>query len=596
MSDVQVVQRDTREEILARHIKRRRDELRAYRQPHDADRQELAELLAPLRGFVRDTAKQHQDRGARRGRKIYDGSPQSAAHTLAVGLVGNMAGPALAWQQNRFPPPRRGEIDLNKDRDVRLWLDDFDEHMYSVYRRSNFYDRLVPFAEDGVVFGDGQLFIQEDPTIDAGMLELMHPNESYIDEDRFGHVDTHYRELELSAGAAWEWFGDSLKDETKEAARNNPSQRVIIVHGVEPRAVFVRDLDDESDGRGAGERGKLSKRYRSVYMEDESDTILTEGGFDVFPFVDWRMFKHTGPYGYGPGHLALLDVIGANEIMRTIMMATQLNARPPVWIPGMYRTRVNELRAGQLIYPDIDTQNAPKPIFTAGRINEAMELLRDRRDTIDKHFKTRFFLLLQQGIEQGKQLTATEVNKLAAEQATTLGPEIGRFRTEAIQPIHHRMVMIEDRNRRLPKPPDIVLEHGGMLDVVLHGPLATAQRLQQGLQPVDAFLEHATKVGQMMSSTGVPVQGLFDRVDIDELIAHELDVFDFPESVLRSEEDTVAMRQARAKAAQRIQQMEELKAMSEAAAKGSKRPEPGSPTEQIVTAGGAPGAGRRGPL
>ena len=581
---------ETRGNTLARHVKRRLEELREVRRPLDLDRFELAEFLAPSRQFVRDTDEQYMNRGNRRGRKIYDGTPMAAAHTLAVGLVGNTCGPAMAWQQNRFPPAPEGKPDLNKNREVRLWLDALDEHMYSVYRRSNFYDRIVPFAEDGVVFGDGQMFIHEDPDRKVGMLELLHPNENFIDEDKFGRVNVHYREFQIGAGVAWEWFGDSLREESIEKARNAPSAKVTIVHAVEPRNIFVRDLDDDSSmkpPRGKGDNSKLNKKYRSIYMELGGDDILTEGGFDVFPYVDWRMMKYTGAYGYGPGHLALLDIIAQNEIMKTTMQATQLQTRPPVWIPGMYRNRESELKAGQLIYPDLDTTTPPRPIFTAGGIQDAMLLLQDRRETIDKHFKTRFFLLLQQGQQQGKQLTATEVNKLAAEQAITLGPEIGRWRTEALMGIHHRMIMIEAKTRRLPKPPDIVLEQGGNLDVVLHGPLATAQRMQQGLQPIDSFLEHGAKVSQMFQATGVPAQGLFDRVDVDKLIEHELDIFDFPEGVLRSGEQVAAMREARAKQAQQAQQMEQMQQMAEAANKGGKAPEPGSLTEKVMPNMGA---------
>ena len=149
-------------------------------------------------------------------------------------------------------------------------------------------------------------------------------------------------------------------------------------------------------------------------------------------------------------------------------------------------------------------------------------------------------------------MTATEVQVRYELMQRLLGPTLGRFQSEFLNPLIDRVFGIMFRAGAFREPPEIM--GGQQIDVEFIGPLARSQRMEEATA-VERLYQLAMEIGQADPS-------VLDLINNDVAIRMRATLLGVPKSVLRGEDEVEELRQQRA---EQQQQMQEQQMMAEQA-------------------------------
>jgi hypothetical protein len=172
-----------------------------------------------------------------------------------------------------------------------------------------------------------------------------------------------------------------------------------------------------------------------------------------------------------------------------------------------------------------------------------------RRDSIRAAFYVN-----QLQLQQGPQMTATEVIQRNEEKMRLLGPVLGRLQSELLKPLIDRVFAILLRNDLLPPAPDFL--SGVDIEIEYVSPLAKAQKSSE-LQSIMRGIEI---LGSLAN-----VAPVFDYVNFDNLVKHLAEIVGMPQKLLKSQTQVNGERQQAAEAAQQQQQMAQMQQVAQAA-------------------------------
>jgi hypothetical protein len=172
-----------------------------------------------------------------------------------------------------------------------------------------------------------------------------------------------------------------------------------------------------------------------------------------------------------------------------------------------------------------------------------------RRDSIRAAFYVN-----QLQLQQGPQMTATEVIQRNEEKMRLLGPVLGRLQSELLKPLIDRVFAILLRNNLLPPAPDFL--SGVDIEIEYVSPLAKAQKSSE-LQSIMRGIEI---LGSLAN-----VAPVFDYVNFDNLVKHLAEIVGMPQKLLKSQTQVNGERQQAAEAAQQQQQMAQMQQVAQAA-------------------------------
>jgi hypothetical protein len=148
-------------------------------------------------------------------------------------------------------------------------------------------------------------------------------------------------------------------------------------------------------------------------------------------------------------------------------------------------------------------------------------------------------------LQQGPQMTATEVQVRYELMQRLLGPTLGRFQSEFLNPLIERVFGIMLRAEALIPAPEVI--QGQTVDVEYVGPLARSQRMEESIA-IDRLYALAMQVGQIDPS-------IMDNINHDLAIRTRANLLGVPKTVLRGAEEVAEMREMRAQQQQQAQEM-----------------------------------------
>ena len=483
--------------------------------------------------------------------KIYDGTPINALKTLVDGLQGNLMSPSLTWFKLRMEDKRAQEITGVMD-----WLDAVESYLYSVFNRSNFYDTAGQFLEDGASFGTASMGIEEDLTTGKIVFTPWQPEEIFVDEDRYGKVDTIFRKFYKSGRNVLDQF--KVKDEALRAnIEKNPYEMYECVHAILP----TKDL------KGIVSVSK-DHNWGSIYILSATGDIVHKGGYKDFPSVVWRWRKNSSEvYGRSPSIDSMRDIKKLNQMSKSLLQASQFSAQPMWNIPSEMKGRAKIRPGARNYYDSIDRVITP----SNSGINYPVGV--DREDRVKKDiedaFSVEFFLMLSRS---EREMTAQEVIERQGEKASILGTTIGRISSEMLDPIIDRVFMIEYEAGRLPPPPDELIESGANITTEYQGPLAQAQRKYHRTQGITQSLQAIAPLAQFSPS-------VMDNFDFDVLAVNLANEFGMPQAGIMDKEAVAQKRETRMQQQQALTQQAKQTEDLEKFGKMTKAPEPGSPLD-----------------
>lgn len=517
--------------------------------------QDIADFVLPRRSGM-DIV---EPKGETYGEDMFDTTANAAAQLLADGLQGYITTPTSRWFRLGFEQPGMKDLEAGKE-----WLEECEEIIAYIYGRTNFYEAISQVFLDGVTIGTATLYIEDDAENDSIYFSARHPKEIFIESNPQGRVDTVFRYYMQSAKNIVEMWPDNLPDGFKESAQNDPYKEYKMIHAVFPR----KDRDYYK-------ADKVNKPWASIYILEDHNHLLSEGGYNENPYIVWRFRTNTNEeYGRSPAWDALSDVKVSQQIMRTLMQSAHLSVEPPVMAPEEMRGQLNLTPKGVSWY--VEQGRGVTPVHTGGQYPVGRDMQAVVQHAINQHFRTDFFLMWTQSMGQAK--TATEVMEMQGEKAAIMGTIISRVGAELLNPMFDRIFQIALNAGWLPPIPSDLMEYAGApIKIDYVGPLAQAAKRHWNTQSINQTLIQYISLFEVFPE-------LRFRIPTDELGRFLLEQGGFPEKLITDDveyEEQVA--QAEAAAAQEQQAMNGA-AQADVYSKLTDAPQTGSPAELLLGA------------
>jgi hypothetical protein len=513
---------------LTKGLLSRFDRLQGQRENWETHWQEVADYMQPRKADV----TKRRARGDKRMEQVFDSSPIQAVELLAASLHGMLTNPSTPWFTLRFK-----DEEIENDDEAKLWLEASTDAMYTAFNRSNFQQEIFELYHDLITFGTAAMFIEEDDD-DIIKFSTRHINEVFIAENDKGRIDTIYRKFKISARAAIQKFGEAVSADVQTKAKKDPYEEIEILHAVYPRSDF-----------NPNKRDKANMPFESVYMEYKNGNELSVGGFREFPFVVPRYLKASNEiYGRSPAMTALPDVKMLNEMSKTTIKAAQKQVDPPLLVPDDgFLLPVRTVPGGLNFYRS-GTRDRIEPLNIGANNPLGLNMEQQRRESIRA-----VFYVNQLMMQQGPQMTATEVIQRNEEKMRLLGPVLGRLQSELLKPLIDRVFAVLLRNNMLPQAPEFL--SGRDVEIEYVSPLAKAQKSTE----LQSIMRAVEILGSLAN-----VAPVFDYVNFDNLVKHLADIVGVPQKILKTQSQVNAERQQQAQQQEQMQKMQQLQQVAKA--------------------------------
>ena len=515
------------------YIKKRCSALESDRATWEDHWQDILDYVMPRKAdvtFVRA-------KGTKRTEVLYDSTAITANNLLAASLQGTLTSPSLPWFHLKLR-----DKELNEHRDVQLWLEDSARRMYDTFNESNFNTEVHELYLDLCSVGTGSMFVEEGNNgfeTEGIHFNTLHIAEYFIQENINGQVDTLYRKYKLTARQAIEEFGeDNLGEKILEASKNKPDKMFNFIHAVEPTKDYERAL------------GKANTKlpFHSCHVCVEDKMVVRTGGYNEFPYLVPRWAKATGEiFGRSPSYNALPDIKTLNKAVEIGLKAWAKAIDPPLLVQddGVIG-RVRMTPAGITV---VRNDGAIKPL----QIGSNWQITDMKENQLRTAIRQAYYSDQLQ-LQEGPQMTATEVQVRYELMQRLLGPTLGRFQSEFLNPLIERTFGIMLRAGALMPEPDII--KGQQIDVEYVGPLARSQRMEESVA-IERLYGLAMNVVQVDPT-------IMDNINHDEAIRLRATLLGVPKTILRGRDEVEELREQRAEQQQAMAQAQEQQVQSEA--------------------------------
>jgi hypothetical protein len=426
---------------------------------------------------------------------------------------------------------------LNENKEAKNWLEQCSKSMFQEFGKSNFSTEVAEAYQDVVGFGTAALQFDiktKDGNFGGFNFRACHLSGIVIAESEEGRIDTVFRKIKLTARQANQKFGDDCGDKAMKALKTDPDKEFDYIH-----AVFPRELKGEAPLVAPPHLRPWACYYVSVIDKK----ICMETGYYELPFMVPRWSKTTGDvYGFGPACVARPDIKTLNESRKLAMKAWEKSIDPPLKALQNGILGKIDMRPSTVTY--VRDMNNLEPIVNATNWNADQLMLADVRGSV-----RRIFFSDQLELNDGPQMTATEVQVRYELMQRLLGLTLGRLQSEFLNPVVERAFYAMMRGNALPPMPDVLQEVGGDLDIEYVGPLARSQKMDEvtGIQrAIDGIMQLANVNPNVL-----------DIVDVDKAGRTIADRLGAPADILLGAEQVAEKRQARQQQQQQQAEMEQ---------------------------------------
>jgi len=522
-------------------IIKRLDSLKTVKDSVNSGLQDLGRFCMPRKAYVTRT----KSPGQKADHDVYDSTAVQAATILAAGLHSYLSNPSSKW----FTLALQNE-DLMDIHENRIWLKESEDRIYSALGSSNFSQQIHETYTGLGVFGTSVLYEEADPKQIIRFYSLP-IGECYIVEDATGRVNTIYREFKFTAEQAFsKWGNKSGKKVMDMLTAKNYDEKIIFIHCVEPRG-----------SRDPSKPTNTNMPYASYYVEKSMKHMISEGGFEEFPFFVSRFYKESDEvYGTSPAWVSYPEIRMVNTMSKAMIRATQKMIDPPLMLPHDGYVLPLKVGAGKVNYKKKTAANLQEKIETlpvAADLPAGQALIENSRTIIKRNFFVDVFMLLTD--PELPKMTATEVAERVQEKMLILGPALGRMMNELLDPVVYRTFSIMARNGYLPPPPAALQKETYVVKYT--SPLALAQKGQD----VRSLLQAIQAIGGIAEL----MPSVLDKIDSDKAVDQIIEAHGVHPEVLRSDDEIAAIRQERAQAQAAQAELATLGAGAEIADKGA---------------------------
>jgi hypothetical protein len=478
---------------------------------------------------------------------LFDSTTLESADVLASGFMNYLTPPTSKWFGLRHRDPA-----LRDNKAVQSYLDDVAAEVHLTFNRSNFYDQQFANYKSSGVYGTSVIIEEEDIETDARFYSLPVKQVCLV-EDGTGRVKSYYIEFEYTASqAADRWGKDKLSRAMQEelAKEVQKQQKHNFLLYINKRS--VRDVKKTD---------KKNLPIEACWIDIEGQMLVDEGGYYEFPAACHRFDKRPFiPWGFSPAMKALPFARILNAIAKTNLRVMMKHSDPPIAIPDNAFIMPFNSNPRAVNYYNKTKMDPSKDIFAFGNFGDpnvgmtAVEYYASKVKSLMYHD----VFLAFDGIT--KQMNNPEVMEKINEKMTMLGPAVGRYISEMINPAVIRTIGILFRKGRLPQPPDELIDNPNY-EIDCISQLALSQRRSE----LNSLISGLTLVGQMAPL----LPEVLDKVSADKTVDTVWSILGAPIKVLRDDSEIQAIREAKGKLAQQQMMMEQVERGAAAVKTGS---------------------------
>jgi hypothetical protein len=253
-------------------------------------------------------------------------------------------------------------------------------------------------------------------------------------------------------------------------------------------------------------------------------------------------------YGRSPAMTALPDVKMLNEMSKVIIKSAQKQVDPPLLVPDDGFMLPVRTVPGGLNFYRAGTRDRIEPLNIGANNTLGLNMEEQRRNSIRNAFYVNQLMM-----QDGPQMTATEVIQRNEEKMRLLGPVLGRLQSELLKPLIDRAFSILMRKKIFAQPPEFL--SGQDIEIEYVSPLAKAQKSSE--------LQSIMRAIEIMGSLS-NVAPVFDHINMDKLVRHLTSIVGVPQKILKPQSELNAERQAAAEQQEQQQQMQQMQQLAQA--------------------------------
>jgi len=462
---------------------------------------------------------------------LWDTTSLEAADVLASGFMSYLTPPGSKWFNLRTKNPA-----LMESKPIANYLQDIEAEIYHMLNNSNFYFQINPSYKASGVFGTS-ILLEEDDYKDGARFYNLPLKQVGIVEDGRGRVVEYYITFEYTPHQALTRFGEEkLTTEMKLKMNDRKADKKY------PYILYI----GERARRKFDQKNKENMPIEALWVDKTAKTIVEEGGYNEMPAMAHRFNKRSFiPWGFSPAMKALPMARIANTIAKTNLRTMMKHTDPPIAVPnnsfimpfnGNPRA-INYYKAGSMdsksIFPFANTGNPEVGLTALEYYNHKVKTL----------MYNDVFLAFSQVT---KQMNNPEIMERINEKMTLLGPAVGRYMGEVLDPIIKRSIGILFRAGRLPEPPDEMVTDP-RYEIEYVSMLAQAQKRTE----MNSLMTALQVVGQMAQIS----PEVLDKVNPDKTVDQVWGITGAPVHILRDDEEVAKIRENRAQQQAETQKM-----------------------------------------
>lgn len=479
---------------------------------------------------------------------LYDATTLDSGDVLASGFMNYLTPPTSKWFGLRARNPL-----YKNNKKVSTYLEDVVDEVNSALNRSNFYNQIIASYKSSGIYGTSVLLEEEDVDDDIRFYSIPIKSVCLVEDGR-GRVCAYHIEFEFTANqAAGKWGADKLSQDMQEeikAEKGDDKKHLFLLYIADRYKLDITKQD------------RKNKPIEAVWIDVEGRMTVDEGGYNEFPAMCHRFDKRPfQPWGYSPAMKALPFARILNAIAKTNLRTMMKHTDPPIAVPdNAFLMPFNANPRAVNYYNQAKMPNGKNDIFSFGNFgdpNAGMAAIEYYQQKVKSLMYTDVFLAFN-GIT--KEMNNPEVAERVNEKMTLLGPAVGRYISEMLNPVIVRTIGILQRRGRLPQPPDeLVNDPGYEIDCISQ--LAQAQRRSE----LNALLSGL----QLVSQVATFKPEVLDKINGDKTVDEAWSIIGAPTRIFNDDDQVAALREARGKAAQAQQQMDLANAGADVVKKGS---------------------------
>lgn len=458
---------------------------------------------------------------------LYDSTTLEASDVLASGFMNYLTPPTSRWFSLRPKDPA-----LANNKIIGKYLDDVCDQVNFTLNKSNFYNQIIASYKGSGVYGTSAMIEEEDNEDDARFYSIPLKNVCLV-ENGSGRVAEYFIEFEYTAmQAADRWGREKLSKAMQEEL--NPDNRkenkhVFLLYIAQRHRLLINKSD------------KKNMPIEASWIDVEGKQIIDEGGYNEFPAFCHRFDKRPFiPWGFSPAMKALPFARLLNAMAKTNLRMMMKLTDPPLAVPDNAFIMPFNANPRAINYYN-KAKMEGKDIFAFannGNPQVGMNAVEYYSMKVKSLMYNDVFLAFD-GIT--KQMNNPEVMERINEKMTMLGPAVGRYIAEMLNPVIVRTIGILYRKGKLPEPPqEFSMNPEYEIDCISQ--LAQAQRRSE----LNALMSGLSLVGQVAQFA----PDVLDKVDPDKVVDEAWSIIGSPVRVLRDDADVENIRAEKGRIAQ----------------------------------------------